>query len=90
MGKDFRVSGYVQDASIKKTQAGIDFILTDYHNHQLKVSHKGFVSPLFSPKQPVVVEGRLQDAAKFLSCSLIVQHNQIYSTDTRNTKTYDQ
>jgi cytochrome c-type biogenesis protein CcmE len=73
-GKDFRVSGTVEQGSIVRSPTGIDvrFRMTDGES-TLPVSYHGVVPDAFVDEAAVVVEGTLQPDGAFVAHTLLAK-----------------
>jgi cytochrome c-type biogenesis protein CcmE len=73
-----RVGGMVEDSSVRYTDSGIEFYLTDYKKN-VKVLFSGMLPALFREGQGIVAEG-VFDAKKniFLASQLLAKHDENY------------
>ena len=79
--KLIRVGGMVQQGSIVKNgeQVKLNFILTDFNNHDFDVEYLGTPPDMFKEMQGVVVEGRMEfDNKKLIAQKLMVKHSEEY------------
>jgi cytochrome c-type biogenesis protein CcmE len=75
----FRLEGIVVPGSVKSTQNGVTFVVTE-NNADLTVNHVGDPPELFKPNIPVVLEGRFK-GQNFASDRILVKHTEEYRKD---------
>lgn len=75
-GERVRVQGNVVDGTVRKTVAGVSFVLR-FNGQELPVDHVGDPPELFGPKIPVVLEGSLKGNT-FHSDQILVRHDASY------------
>lgn len=80
--KRFRMQGNVIDGSIVKTAEGVDFTVA-FDNSQVHVTHRGAPPELFSPKIPVVLEGKFV-GDEFNSDEIIIRHDNTYNEEHKD------
>ena len=77
-GQRFRLGGLVEQASVKKGDAGrVDFSVTDTKS-SVKVVYRGVLPDLFREGQGVVTEGRLDASGLFTADSVLAKHDETY------------
>jgi cytochrome c-type biogenesis protein CcmE len=84
----FRLAGGVVNGSIRETQNGVSFLVTDGKN-TVSIHHDGDTPALFKNGAPVVVEGHWaskQAGAPFDSDRILIKHGADYTPPKVNTK----
>ncbi len=74
----FRLAGAVVPGSVRPTNAGVDFQVTD-GTDTVNVVHKGDPPELFKPRAPVLCEGRWGSGLTFDSDRILIRHGAKYS-----------
>ena len=77
LNKKIRVGGLVKMNSIRKSNASINFIITDLKK-EIVVSYKGLVPNLFSEGKGVVAEGKLKDKKYLVADKILAKHDENY------------
>lgn len=72
----FRIGGEVLEGSVKTTELGVEFIVSD-GRESIGVVHSGAPQQLFQEGIGVVLEGSW-DGAVFLSDTMLVKHDETY------------
>lgn len=75
--KHIRLGGVVAEGSVREQGEWKRFVLTDGVN-DVQVHHEGEVRGVFREGQGALVEGRVDDDGKFLSHTIMVQHDNTY------------
>ena len=75
--KLMRLGGMVKKDSIKTTNEGIKFIITDFKN-EIFVSYTGTVPSLFLESKGVIAEGMLNDKKYFIAKRILAKHDENY------------
>lgn len=73
----FRIAGAVVPGSVKETNVGVDFTVTD-GKKTVKVVHEGDPPELFKAKAPVVCEGHWGKGLVFDSDRILIKHGSNY------------
>ena len=77
LNKKIRVGGLVKMNSIRKSNASINFIITDLKK-EIVVSYKGLVPNLFLEGKGVVAEGKLKDKKYLVADKILAKHDENY------------
>ncbi len=73
----FRVGGLVEQGSVKKSGAKVDFIVTDM-NEKISVHYEGILPDLFREGQGVIAQGRLMANKRFVADEVLAKHDENY------------
>jgi cytochrome c-type biogenesis protein CcmE len=76
-GRRLRVGGLVEQGSVVRHDAKVEFIVTDM-TATLPVSYTGVLPDLFREGQGVVVEGRLDRDGRFQASEVLAKHDEKY------------
>jgi len=77
LNKKIRLGGLVKEGSTNKSEATINFIITDLKN-EIIVSYSGLLPNLFSEGKGVVAEGKLRDKKYFVADKILAKHDENY------------
>ncbi len=77
INKKIRVGGMVKKNTLKISDQGIRFIITDFNN-EIIVSFRGTVPNLFAEGKGVVAEGKLKDKKYFIADRILAKHDESY------------
>tara|TARA_Y100000768_G_scaffold359881_1_gene316722 strand:- start:255 stop:674 length:420 start_codon:yes stop_codon:yes gene_type:complete len=75
--KKIRIGGMVKEKSIKISNLGVNFIITDFKN-EINVTYAGAVPNLFTEGKGVVAEGYLKDENFFEASKILAKHDENY------------
>ncbi len=75
--KKIRIGGMVKEKSIKISNLGVNFIITDFKN-EINVTYSGAVPNLFTEGKGVVAEGYLKDENFFEASKILAKHDENY------------
>jgi len=76
-GRRLRVGGLVEQGSVAKHDATVDFTITDL-TATIPVTYTGVLPDLFREGQGVVAEGRLDRDGKFHATEVLAKHDEKY------------
>ena len=76
-GENFRLGGLVADQSVKKTDAVVEFTVTDGQN-SINVTYDGLLPDLFREGQGVIAEGQLNSSGVFVASNVLAKHDENY------------
>lgn len=76
-GRGFRLGGMVEQGSVSRAGAAIDFRVTDFKN-SVTVHYAGTVPDLFREGQGVVAEGKIDGMGVFQARTLLAKHDEKY------------
>ncbi|MEM7214828.1 MAG: cytochrome c maturation protein CcmE [Pseudomonadota bacterium] len=76
-GQNFRLGGLVADESVRKSNAVVEFTVTD-GRHSIEVSYDGLLPDLFREGQGVIAEGQLNASGTFIATSVLAKHDEKY------------
>jgi cytochrome c-type biogenesis protein CcmE len=74
----FRLAGAVVPGTVKETNTGVDFEVTD-GKHTVQVVHQGDPPELFKARAPVVCEGHWARGLTFDSDRILIKHGAQYT-----------
>ncbi|MEM9329977.1 MAG: cytochrome c maturation protein CcmE [Pseudomonadota bacterium] len=76
-GENFRLGGLVADESVKKTDAIVEFTVTD-GQHSINVTYDGLLPDLFREGQGIIAEGQLNNSGVFVASNVLAKHDENY------------
>lgn len=76
-GRQFRLGGLVEEGSVKRDGADIEFMITDL-TRSVAVHYRGILPDLFREGQGVVTEGELQTDGSFVASNVLAKHDETY------------
>jgi cytochrome c-type biogenesis protein CcmE len=76
-GRGFRLGGMVEQGSVTRAGAALNFRVTDYKN-SVTIHYEGAVPDLFREGQGVVAEGKLDGMGVFQARTLLAKHDEKY------------
>jgi len=76
-GQKFRLGGLVAEGSVKKTDAVVEFVVTDGAS-SIPVSFDGLLPDLFREGQGVIAEGQLNNTGRFQASNVLAKHDENY------------
>lgn len=74
---NFRLGGRVRDGSLRRAEAGWQFILTD-DQAEITVNYTGELPDLFGQGRVAIANGSLNDEGIFLATELLARHDENY------------
>lgn len=75
--KPIRVGGMVVENSVIRSESEVVFQMTDF-NKSVMVKYQGILSPMFSEKSGVVVQGKIFDNSTFPADTVFAKHDENY------------
>ena len=76
-GQTFRIGGMVKDASLKRDELVVHFIITDLVK-EIPVTYKGILPDLFKEGKGAVVQGKLDPDGQFVASEVLAKHDENY------------
>ena len=76
-GRRFRLGGLVEEGSVKRDGARIQFMVTDL-SRSVAVHYEGILPDLFREGQGIVTEGQLQPDGSFVASNVLAKHDETY------------
>ena len=76
-GQTFRIGGMVKDASLKRDELVVHFIITDLVK-EIPVAYKGILPDLFKEGKGAVVQGKLDPDGQFVASEVLAKHDENY------------
>jgi cytochrome c-type biogenesis protein CcmE len=76
-GTRFRLGGLVQQGSLKRHGARVEFVVTDT-DKSIPVTYEGQLPDLFREGQGVVAEGKLDGKGTFIADTVLAKHDETY------------
>ena len=76
-GQNFRLGGLVEEGSLTKSGARVDFLITDGDN-TVPVTYEGLLPDLFREGQGVIAEGNLDASGTFNAGNILAKHDENY------------
>lgn len=76
-GRMFRVGGMVKEASVRRNNLTVDFVVTDTAK-EIAVSYTGILPDLFREGQGVVALGSLDPGGGFRASEVLAKHDETY------------
>ncbi len=76
-GRMFRVGGMVKEASVRRNNLTVDFVVTDTAK-EIAVSYTGILPDLFREGKGVVAQGKLGTDGHFVASEVLAKHDENY------------
>ncbi len=74
-GRMFRVGGMVKEASVRRNNLTVDFVVTDTAK-EIAVSYTGILPDLFREGKGVVAQGKLGTDGHFVASEVLAKHDE--------------
>lgn len=76
-GQRFRIGGLVEEGSVARSDALVEFRVTDGQN-TIKIEYDGLLPDLFREGQGIIAEGSLDNLGVFKADTVLAKHDEKY------------
>ena len=86
VGENFTLGGLVKPGSLAFKSGTYSFIITDLNHHEIQITFRGILPPLFKENQMAVVTGKLYHKWVFEAEEVLAKHDENYKIKENNLK----